>query len=75
MAAATKAPPKGYKKARAELNVVDQLVRALDDARVKTGVSKAELARLISAKPVELIELRSRSSFATRPPSAWHRSS
>jgi len=42
---------KGYRKARAELDVVDQLVRALDDARVKTGMSKAVLARLISAKP------------------------
>jgi ribosome-binding protein aMBF1 (putative translation factor) len=42
---------KGYKKARAEIDAVDKLVRALDDARVKTGMSKAELARLISAKP------------------------
>jgi ribosome-binding protein aMBF1 (putative translation factor) len=42
---------RGYKKARAEIDVVDQLVRTLDAARIKTGMSKAELARLISAKP------------------------
>ncbi len=42
---------KGYKKARAEIGAVDRLVRALDEARIKTGMSKAELARLITAKP------------------------
>jgi ribosome-binding protein aMBF1 (putative translation factor) len=42
---------RGYKKARAEIDAVDQLVRALDAARIKTGMSKAELARVISAKP------------------------
>jgi len=42
---------RGYKRARAEIGAVDQLVRALDEARIKTGMSKAALARLISAKP------------------------
>ena len=40
-----------YDKARAEIDSVDQLVRALDAMRVAAGVSKAELARSISAKP------------------------
>jgi len=42
---------KGYAKARAEVDAVDRLVRALDAARVEFGMTKAELARLISAKP------------------------
>ena len=42
---------KGYAKARAEVDAVDRLVRALDETRIELGVSKAELARLISAKP------------------------
>jgi ribosome-binding protein aMBF1 (putative translation factor) len=41
----------GYIKARAEIDAVDSLIRALDEARVDLGVSKAELARRISAKP------------------------
>ena len=40
-----------YDEARAEIDAVDRLVRALDAARVEAGVSKADLARLISAKP------------------------
>jgi DNA-binding phage protein len=42
---------KGYARARAEVDAVDRLVRALDETRIELGVSKAELARLISAKP------------------------
>ena len=42
---------RGYEQARAEIDAVDQIIRALDEARVETGLSKAELARLISAKP------------------------
>ena len=42
---------KGYAKARAEVDAVDRIVRELDLARVELGVSKADLARLISAKP------------------------
>jgi len=40
-----------YDKARAEIETVDRLVRALDAVRIDAGVSKASLARLISAKP------------------------
>ncbi len=40
-----------YDKARAEIETVDRLVRALDAVRIDAGVSKANLARLISAKP------------------------
>jgi ribosome-binding protein aMBF1 (putative translation factor) len=42
---------KRYPRARAEVDAVDRIVRALDEARVALGMSKAELARLISAKP------------------------
>jgi ribosome-binding protein aMBF1 (putative translation factor) len=41
----------GYERARREIDTVDQLVRALDEARVGAGMTKAELARKISAKP------------------------
>jgi hypothetical protein len=37
--------------ARAEIDGVDGVVRALDEARVAVGMSKAELARRIDAKP------------------------
>ncbi len=40
-----------YKKARAEIDATDKLVRALDEARMLSGMSKAELARKIQAKP------------------------
>lgn len=40
-----------YREARAEIDAVDQIVRALDEARIRTGLSKADLARRISAKP------------------------
>jgi hypothetical protein len=40
-----------YTEARAEIDGVDGLVRALDEARVAVGLSKAELARRIDAKP------------------------
>ena len=40
-----------YEKARDEIDAVDQIVRALDSARIDAGISKAELARAISAKP------------------------
>jgi DNA-binding phage protein len=42
---------KAYAKARAEVDAVDRIVRALDDARIEIGMSKAELAARISAKP------------------------
>jgi len=37
--------------ARAEIAATDSLIRALEGARTSRGVSKAELARRISAKP------------------------
>jgi ribosome-binding protein aMBF1 (putative translation factor) len=40
-----------YEKARTEIETVDQIVRTLDAARIDAGVSKADLARSISAKP------------------------
>jgi ribosome-binding protein aMBF1 (putative translation factor) len=40
-----------YDKARTEIDAVDRIVRALDAARIDAGVSKADLARSISAKP------------------------
>lgn len=42
---------RGYAQARAEIDAIDQIIRALDEARIETGLSKAELARLISARP------------------------
>jgi ribosome-binding protein aMBF1 (putative translation factor) len=42
---------KAYGESRSEIDAVDQLVRRLDEARLELGVSKAELARAISAKP------------------------
>jgi DNA-binding phage protein len=40
-----------YGDARAEIDAIDRIVRALDVARDKSGMSKADLARAISAKP------------------------
>src|SRR5229473_2633857 len=40
-----------YRKARAEIDAVDKLIRALDSARVLSGISKAELARKIQTRP------------------------
>ena len=41
----------GYEQARREIDAVDRIVRALDQARVDVGMSKAELARKISTTP------------------------
>jgi DNA-binding phage protein len=41
----------GYAQAREEIDAIDQIIRALDEARVEIGLDKAELARSISAKP------------------------
>lgn len=40
-----------YRAARAEIDAIDKLIRALDAARLINGVSKAELARKIGAQP------------------------
>ena len=41
----------GYAEERAKIDAVDRVIRMLDEARVELGMSKAELARQISAKP------------------------
>jgi DNA-binding phage protein len=40
-----------YREARAEIDATDTLVRVLDEARKRMGLSKADLARKIQAKP------------------------
>ncbi len=40
-----------YTQARAEIDAIDGLIRALDQARERSGLTKAELARRIDAKP------------------------
>lgn len=40
-----------HAKAKQEILAVDEIVRALDAARVDLGMSKAELARQISTRP------------------------
>lgn len=40
-----------YGRARAEIDGVDQLMRALDGRRASLGLSKADLARAIQAEP------------------------
>jgi DNA-binding phage protein len=40
-----------YARARAEVRAVDDLIRALDEQRVAIGMTKAELARRVSASP------------------------
>jgi ribosome-binding protein aMBF1 (putative translation factor) len=42
---------KSYQEARTEVDVIDEIVRALDAAREKAGFSKAELAALSEARP------------------------
>jgi DNA-binding phage protein len=42
---------RGYRKARREIDAVDRIVRALDEARIDLGMTKAQLAQAISAKP------------------------
>jgi DNA-binding phage protein len=40
-----------YTRARAEIRAVDDLIRSLDEQRIAIGMTKAELARRISASP------------------------
>jgi ribosome-binding protein aMBF1 (putative translation factor) len=42
---------KNYAKARAEVDAIDGMVRALDGAREKAGLTKADLAAAIDARP------------------------
>ena len=41
----------GYAEERAKIDAVDRVIRMLDEARVELGMSKADLARQISARP------------------------
>lgn len=40
-----------YESARAEISATDEVIRALESARARIGISKAELARRMSVKP------------------------
>ena len=40
-----------YKQHRARIDAIDELMRALDEAREKQGLTKATLARRIQAEP------------------------
>ena len=40
-----------YEKARAEISATDAVIRALESARARGGLSKAELARRMEVKP------------------------
>jgi ribosome-binding protein aMBF1 (putative translation factor) len=42
---------KNYADARNEVDAIDGMVRALDDAREKSGLTKADLAAAIDARP------------------------
>ena len=45
------------KKARAEVDAVDALIRALDERRTELGMSKEDLARRVSQNPSSLRRL------------------
>jgi ribosome-binding protein aMBF1 (putative translation factor) len=55
-----------HRKATAKIDAVDKLVQSIDSARIANGMSKAELARRIGAKP-EIVRrlLTARSSNPT----------
>ena len=54
---------RAYAQSRAQVDAVDELVRRLDETRLDLGMSKAELARAVSAKP-EIV----RRLFTTKKP-------
>jgi ribosome-binding protein aMBF1 (putative translation factor) len=54
---------KAYAQSRAQVDAVDEFVRRLDETRLDLGMSKAELARAVSAKP-EIV----RRLFTTKKP-------
>ena len=54
---------KSYTEARAEVDAIDKMVRALDAAREKSGLTKADLAAAIEARPEVVRRL-----FTTRNP-------
>ena len=54
---------KSYREAKAEVDAIDKIVHALDDAREKSGLSKAELAAAIETRPEVVRRL-----FTTKKP-------
>jgi DNA-binding phage protein len=54
---------KSYADSRAQVDAVDDLVRRLDETRLDLGMTKAELARAIAARP-EIV----RRLFTTKNP-------
>jgi ribosome-binding protein aMBF1 (putative translation factor) len=54
---------KRYTEARAEVDAIDKIVRALDAAREKGGLTKADLAAAIETRPEVVRRL-----FTTRKP-------
>lgn len=51
-----------YDRARARIDAVDELIRALDEERTAQGLSKAELARRMGAQPESIRRLFSTAS-------------
>jgi ribosome-binding protein aMBF1 (putative translation factor) len=54
---------KSYTEARAEVGAIDRMVRALDAARERSGLTKADLAAAIEARPEVVRRL-----FTTKQP-------
>ena len=52
-----------YESARERIDAIDRLVVELDEARVRQGLSKAELARMVGADPASVRRL-----FTARDP-------
>lgn len=51
-----------YKQHRARIHAIDEMMRALDDAREQQGITKATLARRIQAEPAALRRLFSQAT-------------
>lgn|GEM_PF-3279168 len=51
-----------YKQHRARIDAIDELMRALDDAREQQGITKATLARRIQAEPAAVRRLFSQAT-------------
>jgi len=54
---------KSYAEARAEVEAIDKMVRALDAAREESGLTKADLAAAVEARPEVVRRL-----FTTKKP-------
>jgi ribosome-binding protein aMBF1 (putative translation factor) len=51
-----------YKQHRARIDAIDELMRALDEAREQQGITKATLARRIQAEPAAVRRLFSQAT-------------